>query len=225
MKKTVLAIMFYTIACMLHAQSDVLLKDAEMNDAPDQATGTITDARDGKTYKTVKIGAQWWFAENLNYYTSNGIKYLNNDSVQNAARYGILYTWETASKSCPGGWHLPTHNDWRYLEIELGFEQNEPVKTNNFYGTNEGDKLKDTVMWNTPNTNNNSSGFSALPSGHYAMGKFWGENAVAQFWANEKNSNEAWYRSLSYNNSGIHIFYQAKTEGYKSVRCVKDTVE
>jgi uncharacterized protein (TIGR02145 family) len=225
MKKITLAIVFYSISGILYAQNDDFKNNIELNDSLAQTSGIITDTRDGNTYNTVKIGNQWWFAENLNYYAANGIKYLNNDSTQNAAKYGILYKWETAVNSCPCGWHLPTFEDWRYLEMELGFEQNEPVKTNNFYGTNEGDKLKDSVLWNTPNTNNNSSGFSALPGGHYAGGKFWGENTVAQFWADEKTSNEAWYRSLSFNNSGIHIFYQTKTDGYKSVRCVKDTVE
>ena len=31
-----------------------------------QETGTITDSRDGQTYNIVKIGNQWWMAENLN---------------------------------------------------------------------------------------------------------------------------------------------------------------
>jgi OOP family OmpA-OmpF porin len=122
-----------------------------------QQTTIFKDPRDGKTYKTVKIGTQTWMAENLAFKTGTGcVAYDNLES--NIKIYGYLYNWETAKKVCPSGWHLSTREDWSKLTSYLGGD------------SLAGGKLKETGIshWGTPNNEaTNESGFTALPGGKY----------------------------------------------------------
>ena len=86
----------------------------------DPETGSFTDPRDGKTYKTVKVGDQWIMAENLAYKPDNGKFWAYENDESNIAIYGYLYDWETAMDIAPDGWHLPLRKEWRAVQKTLG---------------------------------------------------------------------------------------------------------
>ena len=78
-------------------------KEIHLN--PEISYGTLTDARDGKTYKTVTIGKLTWMAGNLNYSDSVATPSLKGKSwcYDNVAAHcdvtGRLYTWAAAIDS------------------------------------------------------------------------------------------------------------------------------
>jgi uncharacterized protein (TIGR02145 family) len=106
-----------------------------------QTIGTFTDSRDGKVYKTVKIGDQVWMAENLAYKPTSGNSLKYESEADYTAVYGYLYDWKTAMKVCPKGWRLPTDDEWAELSEYLGGEKI------------AGGKLKETgtTHWKSPN--------------------------------------------------------------------------
>ena len=208
---------------------------------------TVTDI-DGNVYRTVKIGDQWWMAENLkstHYRNSDvlsGVKdntewinqtsgaccYYDNDSSY-AAVYGALYNWYAIADSrniAPEGWHVPMDEEWKQLEIYLGMIPTEADSTGG-RGTEEGGILKEagTLHWNSPNIGaTNKSGFTALPGGYRRCdnGDFVTIGDNATFWsAVENDSADAWIRMLRHFNAGVDRFSSDKLRGF-SVRCVKD---
>jgi uncharacterized protein (TIGR02145 family) len=85
-----------------------------------QNYGTLTDPRDGKKYRTIKVGNLELMAENLNF-DKAGICYdLENLFCRDNGR---LYSYKEVVNSensiCPPGWHIPTSGEWKYIITKL----------------------------------------------------------------------------------------------------------
>ncbi|HRZ41884.1 MAG TPA: FISUMP domain-containing protein [Bacteroidales bacterium] len=100
------------IACVIRRSSEVKVRAVE--------TGTFEDPRDGRIYKTIKIGNQWLMSENFTFKPPEGNYWAYDNDQANVAKYGYLYDWETARRIAPKGWHLPTESDWKTLRASLG---------------------------------------------------------------------------------------------------------
>jgi uncharacterized protein (TIGR02145 family) len=175
-----------------------------------QQKSTFVDARDGKEYKTVKIGNQIWMAENLNYKTSSGSWGFGNRNNE----CGRLYDWNTAIAACPSEWHLPSRQEWRDL-----------VKA---VGSNTGTKLKvKGNIWNGVGWNGTDNyGFSALPCGNRLNNGIFGSMMYFGYWwtATGNDSGKAYYSAMSSDGDEKELVAHIKGEvGLgMSVRCVKD---
>ena len=179
----------------------------------------FTDERDGNTYKIVKIGNQVWMAENLNYDIVGSWVYNNISS--NANIYGRLYNWETACSVCPSGWHLPSDEEWKILEMAIGMSQID-ANDSSYRGFNEGAKLKATSGWFNHGGGTDEYGFTAIPGGINRAGNyyFWGSNAF--FWSKTQyGNNSAWFRTLGCDKEEIYRNHDKDYHGY-SVRCLKN---
>jgi len=139
--------------------------------APKKATdaearkGSFTDSRDGKNYKTTKIGTQTWMAENLNY-EAKGSK-CHENKPDNCQKYGRLYDLNTATKACPKDWHLPSDKEWQTL-LALGGIAKKEFKARSGWGNSlNGKSGNGTDIY----------GFSALPSDGKA-GFWWATSGI-----------------------------------------------
>jgi len=173
------------------------------------------DSRDAQTYRTVKIGTQTWLAQNLNFKADDSKCYGNKDS--NCAKYGRLYTWETAKKACPSGWHLPSDEEWQTLEDFVG---------NKVAGT----KFKAKSGWNKDDKGKSGNGtdeygFSALPGGYgFSGGGFDYVGDTGYWWSSEERYDFSAFSRYIINYGSI-LFRDRdgdRKTNLISVRCVKD---
>jgi len=175
----------------------------------EQKTGSFTDPRDGKTYKTVNIGGKWWMAENLNYETEEGSWCMDGDA--DGSQNGRFYDWETAKVVSPPGWHLPSKQEFEKLAAALG--------------------VPDLPNWNDLYPlliEGGSSGFNVQLTGSQ-NGNYGKRGKTASFWS----SGEWWFTSkipifenpwrLSVRAPNyINIGHGADSSFGFNVRCIKD---
>ncbi|HBE42592.1 MAG TPA: hypothetical protein DDW27_15590 [Bacteroidales bacterium] len=178
-----------------------------------QEAGSLTDPRDGRVYKTVKIDDQVWMAENLAFKTESGCS-VYEDVKDYQKTHGYLYTWEAATKACPDGWRLPSMQDWWYLSNFLGGDEQ------------SGGKLKQTgtTSWESPNTGaTNSSGFTALASGRGGDKALEHLGKTAFFWTNvDDDDATSWCGALYHDRADLALYPVQKLNGF-SVRCIKNS--
>ncbi len=207
----------------------------ETNSNNSTQLATVTDI-DGNVYNTVTIGTQVWMKENLkvtHYRNGDTIpniadssQWVNlttgalcdyNNVANNSLVYGKLYNYYAIAdlrNVCPTGWHVPTYAEWETLKSFLGVD------------SIVGGKLKETgtVHWTSPNTGaDNSSGFTALPSGcRFYYGSFYYIGGGAFWWAYYQNyTYDAPFWFIYSNSSYLTHTSELGSSGF-SIRCVKD---
>ena len=185
---------------------------------------TLYDNHDGQTYKIVKIGEQWWMAENLRYVDSTqSVCYANNSD--NCQIYGRLYTRNGALNNCPEGWRLPSEKDW--LDLRDFAKKN---STNKYIGQ----LFRADTLWNVSElgVGYDAFGFGALPAGGYDEDGWWGVKTNSIFWLSDSYKIGTLdcfvYTRIRYklkDNSDIQIGKEVCVQNpnsYFSVRCIKD---
>lgn len=159
-----------------------------------QETGTLTDI-DGNTYKIIKIGNQWWMAENLrtSHYrdgtpipnvadntTWSGLStgaycYYFLDSISYKETYGALYNWHAVNGDTNGDGTkdkeiAPT--GWRvpsdddWKTLEMHLGMSQVDADNiGWRGIDEGTRLKSRNGWNNDGNGVDEVGFAGVPGG------------------------------------------------------------
>ena len=200
---------------------------------PDIEYGTMTDPRDGNTYKTVVVDGLTWMAENLNYRGNEIGDELCYDGDTDLCRlYGRLYTRSAAMNSesceydeycsfssdsvqgiCPDGWRIPT----RAEGISLRNLTDNNVKL-----------LMSEKGWTASLPyvpGNDYYGLSFVAGGDYEVNESYGYFGEAAFmWVYYEAINQFYFVINAKEGNVIDKEY-SRNKLYLSVRCVKGKVK
>lgn len=238
-----------SVRCIKDAENEEFLSSSSEKSSSSSVTlvdpstvikGTMTDERDGNTYKTVTIGTQTWMAENLNfeYDEASAKSSCYEDVADSCDKYGRLYSWPAAMDAaaifsdagkgcgnystckvegvvrgvCPIGWHLPDSSEWGTLLAAVGGARIAGVK------------LKSNSGWEKYGENGlDSYSFTVLPTGYKGDPSYYSVGEFSGFWTPRSVDQEnacAWYFS-DYRTNARYDCSSKRIERF-SVRCIKD---
>lgn len=193
--------------------------------------GTMTDPRDGKTYRTVNVEGKTWMAENLNYAGNEiGVSACFNDEDRFCELYGRLYSRDAAMNSsicafdsscslgsdtiqgiCPDGWHIPSKKEAEKL-ISLASKLSDPLMSKKGWAIEPG---------------TDTYGLSFVGSGRYdATAGFGGMSEYGYTWIHYNSPWQYYLDILFCEGSGrertVSIRAFPYHEIYCPIRCIKD---
>ncbi|OQB81122.1 MAG: hypothetical protein BWX87_00907 [Bacteroidetes bacterium ADurb.Bin123] len=191
---------------------------------PAEDPNSVTDI-DGNVYPVVKIGDQEWMARNLRVTKApDGTpisSYVVGNDPGNALIYGRHYTWdvamngsaeESAQGICPDGWHLPSDEEFKILEMALGMTRQEADQSNAWRGTGVGTQMKE----------GGSSGLDIPIAGMCVGGSFLYVGQSGYIYSSTEAGSYAWRRCLSTNASTVGRWNTFPKSYAFSVRCLKN---
>ena len=214
---------------------------------PDIDYGTMTDSRDGKVYRTVKIGDQVWMAENLNFDPGQGgsgedkydWSWCYDNEPKKCDVAGRLYTWAAAIDSvklatdtknpqdCGDGKKcaLP---DTVYGICPPGWHLPSKAEFGTLLTVMGGQSTASNVLksqsgWAESKNGTDAFGFSALPVGGWApLYGFYLAGNGAYFWsATGFDADYAEHLGIDYDKENTFLDFAYK-HGGSSVRCMKN---
>lgn len=185
-------------------------------------------------YKKVKIGSQTWMTLNLNV-----SKFRNGESIpqaesadewiraaknkkpvwcyyendkKNGSKFGRLYNYYALTDPrglAPEGWRIPNELDWKKLEVKLG--------------KNPGEKMKSVSDWFEEGNGTNESNFSGLPGGYRSNnGNFYFKGQNGYWWVvSNQKSKKVVCCNLNFKYNFLIRLASDRGTGF-SVRCIKD---
>ncbi len=205
-----------------------------------------TDIRDGNNYNVVKIGEQFWLAENLKYlpnvvgpatgsttepycyvYNYNDTDVAAAKATSEYATYGVLYNWPAAMNGAESSGENPSGVQGICPEGWHLPSYDEWMQLITYLGgmTEAGGKLKEvgTAHWNSPNEGaNNETGFTALGGGYRDNdGNFANIKDFGHWWTTTV-SGTPWFFRMNHSSGAVENYYYLGASPGFSVRCVKN---